>query len=89
MLNKIKLSLRISDSDLDTDIQQNIDSCICDMYRVGVIIPENPENDPLIVKAVDLYIKQQYDYMGKGEEYGKNYSKLRDALSLYEKYRGE
>lgn len=80
ILADIKLSMRITHTALDDDIQRNIDACFQDLYRVGIHSISNA--DSLEYKAVELYCKWQYDYQGKGEQFQKNYEALRDALSL-------
>lgn len=86
MLEEIKLSMRISHDKLDTDIQRNIDTCLRDLARVGV--DSSNEADFMLRRACELFVKWQYDYCGKGEQYQKNYEALRDALSMSEEYRG-
>lgn len=88
MLEKIKLSMRIIHSMLDTDITSNIAACMLDLKRVGIsdAVAVEKSKDPLINKAAELYCKWQYDFAGKGEQYQKAYEKLRDALSLCEDY---
>lgn len=83
MLDIIKTSLRISHDKLDSDIQLNIDACMLDMERVG--INTRYDND-LLTKACELYVKWQYDFNKKGEQYKANYVKLRDSLSLSTDY---
>ena len=79
MLDKIKLALRISHNALDTEIEQNINTALLELSRVGV----NPENDnDLVCKCVELYCKFVYDFDGKGESYYNHFCKLRDSLSL-------
>lgn len=96
MLTEVKLAMRINHNSLDSDIQRNIDSCVEDLVRVGIQPYQKDENgeyvivddanvlkeDELITKACELYCKWQYDYMGKGERFEKNYSCLRDAMSM-------
>ena len=57
-LEKIKLSLRISHSRLDEDIQGDIDTALADLRMHGVI--HKDESDPLIFNAVKLYCKSSY-----------------------------
>ena len=84
MLEEIKLSIRMSNNKLDSDIQRNIDACMLDLERVGV----NTENhNGLLVKAAELYCKSEFDYLGKGEKFRKNYEELRTALSMSEEYK--
>ena len=80
MLDKIKLSLRISHTMLDEDIERNINACILDLKRVG--INNTDFNNPLIFKAVELYCKWNYDFGNKGERYEKAYINLINSLSL-------
>lgn len=84
MINEaeIRKNMRISHTSLDNEIKRNIDTCLLDMKRVGV----NIKDDELINKACELYCKAQFDYLGKGEQFQKNYEQLRDALSLTEGY---
>lgn len=79
MLEQIKKAMRISHNALDSDIQSNISSALADLARVGVNVEVD---DELISKAVELYCKWQYEYLGKAEQYQKNYELLRDSLSL-------
>ena len=66
MVGKIKKSMRISHTALDEDIESNIDVCIADLKIAGVYYKEG---DALSQKACELYVKWQYDYMGKGEQF--------------------
>ena len=84
MLDEIKLSMRISHTSLDTDIQRNIETCLLDLKRVGVDISEESN---LLIKACELYCKWQYDYQGKGIQFENNYNALRDSLSMSGDYR--
>lgn len=87
MLEMIKTGLRISHDKLDNDIQHNIDAALADLARVGVYIPADETDYPeLVKKATDLYVKWQYDYGGKGEEYRKHYESTRDSMATAEAY---
>ena len=79
MLNVIKESMRISHDQLNADIQRNIDACLLDLQRVGV---DTSKQDGLIVRACELFVKSEYDYGGKGEQFKKRYEELRDSLSM-------
>lgn len=80
MLEKIKIDLGISHNALDTDITDWINACILDLGLSGVTIVN--QTDALIIAATKLYCRWQYDYMGKGEQYEKAYSNLKNALAL-------
>lgn len=86
MLETIKLALRISHNDLDTEIQSNIDTALLELSRVGVDTSSKKQTDKLLIKAVELYCKWQVDFLSKGEQFEKNFCSLRDALSLCSKY---
>lgn len=90
MLEQIRSALRITHHKLDKDLWLNIDACKLDLQRVGVDISSRYDDgkSAMIQKAIELYVKWQYDYCGKGEQYRKNYETLRDALSLCSDFNG-
>lgn len=83
---KIRRSMRITHTLLDNEIQNNINTALRDMRRVGVDITKE---DALVDKACELYVKSQFDYQKKGDQFRKNYEELRDAMSLSKEYREE
>lgn len=84
MFEIIKKALRFSNSALDDEIKDNIDTALLDMSRVGVIVT----NDKLCTKCVELYCKYAFNFNNEAERYFKRYSDLRDALSLCSLYNG-
>lgn len=83
---KIRRSMRITHTLLDEEIQNNINTALRDMRRVGVDITKE---DALVDKACELYVKSQFDFQGKGDQYRKNYEMLRDAMSMSGEYQPE
>lgn len=83
-VEQIRGKMRISHAHVDGDIADNIDAAWLDMSRVGIDIQKD---DALLDKAVELFCKAQFDYLGKGEQFQKNYESLRDAMSLSGGYR--
>lgn len=83
LLETMKDRLRLSSDDLNDEITANISACEAELQRVGITYDET---SALIIKAVELYIKWQWDYLGKGEKFEKNFCDLRDALSLCAAY---
>lgn len=79
MLDKIKKSLRISHNKLDDDIQENINACLLDLTIAGV---NTNIEDELIIQAVKLYCKWQYDFCGNADRFEKAYYNLKMALAL-------
>lgn len=90
MLGQIRSALRITHHKLDDDLQLNIGACKLDLQRVGVDTSSqyDTEKGAIIQKAIELYVKWQYDYCGKGEQFRKNYESMRDALSLSSDFNG-
>lgn len=99
MLDKIKTSMRISHNALDEDIYSNMDAALIDMVRVGIqpyllednnpVIKEDSKilKDELVRKAIEYYVKWNFDYQEKAERWEKAYNSLRDALSLSGEYK--
>ena len=81
---QVRKKMRISHSLMDDDIADNIVAARLDMGRVGINLDKDNE---LMDKAVELYCKAQFDYMGKGEQYLKHYERLRDAMSMAGEYK--
>ena len=82
----IRRSMRITHARLDDDIRRNIDACLLDMERVGINVSLD---NALIDKAVELYCKSQFDYLGRGDQFLKNYENMRNAISMSGAYKCE
>lgn len=85
MLEKIKIDLRISHNKLDVNIQEDVDACIKDLERVGIVIPYETDlsiSDALIIKAIKLYLRWQYNFENQADRYMEAYKMLRNAISL-------
>lgn len=83
-VSELAKKLRISHDKLNSDLQDNIEACVLDLQRVGVDVSLETSNK-LVDKAIELYCKADFDYQGKGENFRKNYEKLRDSMSLCKK----
>lgn len=83
---RIREKMRITHAHADGDIADNIEAARLDMSRVGI---NTQKDNALLDKAVELYCKAQFDYLGKGEQFLKNYENLRDAISLAGEYNAE
>jgi hypothetical protein len=85
IIERIKLSLRISHSKLDTDIGADIAACLADLKMVGIVYKD--ESDPLIFNAVKLWCRSLYtDDPAKGAEYLNRYNALKASLMMAEGY---
>lgn len=84
-LTRIKLSLRISHSVLDEDIQADIEACLADLKAARIINPD--DTDPLIFNAIKLWCKASYtDDPTKSALYMQRYESLRGCLQMAEGY---
>ena len=79
LFEKIKKGLRISHSALDDEISLNIDTAKLDLQLAGEKLEEN---DALIIKAITLYCRWQFDYDNQADRYELAYTALKIALSL-------
>lgn len=87
MLDKIKLSLRISHEQLDEDIQADINACLKDLEVCGVAADQA---DPLILSAVKLWCKAAYtDDPVKAAAYQERYNSQKACLMMASGYRAE
>lgn len=57
MLAKVKLALRITTTDFDSEIQSLINDCLSELASMGVAVVDT---DPQIVTAVIAYVKWQF-----------------------------
>ena len=81
MLNKVKLSLRISGDMFDIEIQDLIEAALTDLKISGVVNTE--ETDPLSLSAVITYCKAKFGYdNNEAERFQKSYDMLKQHLSL-------
>lgn len=90
LLKQVKDSLRIKNEKLDNIIQSDIEAGALDLRRVGIqalTVKGELREDALLYKAVELYVKAEEDFQGKGEQYRRSYESLRDVLSLDGEYR--
>lgn len=85
MLEKIKLSLRITHNKLDEELQDLIDACLRDLSISGV--SNLDENDPLIQQAVKIYIKSTMEQdVNKANRLTEAYKNLKISLCLCDEY---
>lgn len=85
LIDKIKISLRISHDALDGDIEDSIGACFADLAVCGVKVTD--ENDPLILSAVKLYCKAAYtDDQNKAGAYMARYDALKACLMMAKNY---
>ncbi|MDE6182210.1 MAG: hypothetical protein K2F59_03290 [Eubacteriales bacterium] len=79
MINQFRKILRYSHNMLDDEININVEACLQDLRRRG--ITKLDVSDPLIFRAVVLYLKNCVDFDNNGSRYEKSYEELARALS--------
>ena len=83
-LEEGKSAVRITNGRLDQEVQDTMDAALLDLGTAGV----RGVQDALIDMAVKQYLRWQFNYMGKAEQYQKAYADLKSALSLIPEYNG-
>jgi hypothetical protein len=93
IVQKIKTNIRIKHTVLDDDIADTIAAALTDLRVCGVHVPVDTDSvkslDPLILNAVKLYCKSEYDPdQAKSAEYLARYDKLKSCLMMAHEYAG-
>ena len=90
LLEKVKLSLRVTDPDFDEEIQDLIESAEKDLKNAG-IVKWNEETDPLIRKAIITYCNAYFGSPANYQDLKASYEsqKLTLMYSFSEKYTKE
>ena len=85
-LAQAKLAIRQTNNLLDEEIQSTVDAALLDLQSGGM---SADADSALVDTAVRLYLRWQYDYCGKGEQYAEAYAALKNVLCLTEVGRSE
>lgn len=81
LFTKVKSAIRITHNVLDSEIQDVIDAALSSLNAHGVVTDGN-EDDALIINAVKLYAKWQFDYCGKADQFEKAWKAAIVVLAL-------
>lgn len=83
----IKKSLRISHSELDTEISAQVDACLKDLNIVGVDGASAVETDPIIISALKLWCRAYMtDDVTKAAAYWGAYDAQKGTLMMATDY---
>ena len=82
MLKAIKLSLRLTGDEFDSEIVDIIEACKADLKKAGVTDVDG--NDPLILRAVTLYAKGHFGFAEIGIKSLQAYESLKIVLTMTE-----
>jgi len=87
LIDDVKLALRVTSVDFDTEIQDLIDSAKADLRLSGVTDPD--ETDPLIKRAITVYCKAHFGYDNpEADRFQRSYDLLKMHLALSTDYTG-
>lgn len=88
LLNDVKDALRVNGNTLDTEIQDLIDAAKADLLLSGVHPQKLNETDPLIKRAITVYVKANFGYEDPvmTERFQKSYDNLKTHLTLSTEY---
>lgn len=87
LIDDVKLALRVTSVDFDTEIQDLIDSAKVDLKLAGVVSPD--ETDPLIKRAITVYCKAHFGYDNpEADRFQRSYDLLKMHLALSTDYTG-
>ena len=81
MFTKVKMALRITHTALDTEIQDVVDAALLSLQKHGVATTGH-EDDALIINAVKLYARWQFNYMNKADQFEKAWNAAIVVLAL-------
>lgn len=83
MLEKIKLSLRINNAEYDDEINDLINACKQDLKISGIHPSLIQDTDPLIIRAITLYVKSDFGYdNADAEKFKRSYDLLKQHLAF-------
>lgn len=83
ILAKVKLALRVSVDDFDTEITDLINACLADLGFAG--ITEDDTTNPNILRAVITYCKMNFGDLARLEDYDRlksSYDEQKAQMSM-------
>lgn len=88
LLQKIKLSLRITTNAFDSEITDLIKACVDDLKLDGVVadVVSETTTDPLIVRAITLYVKWNFGEPSNPDQLREMYEMQKTRLMCAEGY---
>lgn len=88
MLEEVKNALRVSGNDLEPEILNLIDAAKADLQLSGVHQDKIKSTDPLIKRAIIVYVKAHFGYDDPKitERFEQSYTSLKQHLTLSAEY---
>lgn len=84
MLEAVKLALRITSNDFDSELNNLIESAKLDMGIAGVVIPT--ELDAIVKVAIITYVKMNFGQCDDYDRLKKSYDEQKAQLSMASGY---
>lgn len=81
LFTKVKAAIRIGHNSLDDEIQDVIDAALKSLNAHGIATTGN-EDDALVINAVKLYARWQFDYCGKADQFEKAWNAAIVVMAL-------
>ncbi|HCR82043.1 MAG TPA: DNA-packaging protein [Lachnospiraceae bacterium] len=88
MIDDVRDALRVSGTDLDTEISDLIDAAKADLALSGVQKSKIIDEDPLIKRAITVYCKAHFGYEDPNlsSRFAESYDSLKHHLTLSSEY---
>lgn len=88
LIQKVKLSLRVSTSSFDSELEDLIAAAEADLRLVGISksITESPEDYPLVVRAIETYCKIHFGEPANPELLMRSYDLQKAQLMMSREY---
>jgi len=88
MIDDVRDALRVSGTDLDTEISDLIDAAKADLALSGVQKSKIIDEDPLIKRAITVYCKAHFGYEDPNlsDRFAESYESLKHHLTLSNEY---
>ena len=80
MLEKVKMSLRITHDEADEELIALIEACKLDLKTAG--INKIDETDPLVAQAIIRYCKANWGFNADGYRFQRTYDALKNSLRM-------
>lgn len=82
LTQKVRNALRISNTSeaITAEINDTIEACLQDLSAQGVV--KLDQDDALIIRAVKLYARSEFNYNGKAEQFRNSYDMQKMSLAL-------
>ena len=88
IFDDVKTALRISNTAFDSEIADLIDAARADLMLAGILPAKaNDNNDPLIKRAITVYVKANFGWNNPdAEKLQQSYAMIKGHLALSQEY---